>query len=121
MASPIRPIPIRADGAVAQSRAAERKVARGPFAGADITLGLRQFSYGAEQETDGGIGDLFGQHIGCMGHDDAALRCGVRIDMIVADAETCNDLKVWQAREQGIVDRLHRRRHRHRAHIGDIV
>ena len=89
----------QADGAVAQRRPAQRIVALPPFAGAQIALGLRQLAHRAKQEAERGVGDLLGKHVGRMGDDDAAFAGRDGVDMVIADAETCNDVELWQTRE----------------------
>src|SRR5262249_35234573 len=82
------------DGAVAQHGATERKIAARPFAGAQIAFGLRQLAHGVETKPDRRLGDLLGEHVGRMGDDNAASGGGLRIDVVVADAEASNDLQL---------------------------
>src|SRR5690349_21655091 len=54
-----------------------------------------------------------------MGDDDAASYGGLRIDVIVADAEAGNDLQLGKRGKERIVDRLHRCADRQRADVRD--
>ena len=40
-----------------------------------------------QEEADGGVGDLLGQHVGGIGDDDAALGRRRDVDRVVANAE----------------------------------
>jgi hypothetical protein len=77
----------KADRAVAQRRAAERIVARRPFAVAKIALCLRQLAHGAEEEADRRVGDFFRENVRRIGDDDAAPARRDRVDVVIADAE----------------------------------
>ena len=94
------------DGTVAQGGLAERVSLLRPFAGAHIALGLRKFAHRAQQEPERGVGDLLGQHIGCIGDGDAVLAGPAGIDVVVADAERRDDLELRKARHEGAVDAL---------------
>ena len=59
-----------------------------------------------KQEPERGVGDLLGQHIGCIGDGDAVLAGPAGIDVVVADAERRDDLELRKARHEGAVDAL---------------
>ena len=107
------------DGAVAQRSLGQRKFALEPLSGTQIPFGLRQLAYRAEEQPERRVGDFFGEHAGRVGDDDTALRRRRGVNVIVADAEAGDDLELRQSREQCVVDRLDRRRYRHRAHMRD--
>ena len=75
-----------------------------PFACAQVAVGLRQLANRREQQPDREIGDLLGQDVGRVRHDDAApagLGC---VDGVVADAEIGDDLELRQPVHEGAVD-----------------
>ena len=91
------------DLALAQ-RGRQRIGALQPLAGAQIAVDLRQLAHGRQQQADGEVGDLVGQHIRRIGDDDAALAGSLGIDIVVADAEIRDDFKLRQRIEQCVVD-----------------
>ena len=72
--------------------------------GAQISLGLRQPAHRHEHQRHRGVGDFVVEHAGRMGDDDPVLRRPFGVDMVVADAETGDDLEVRQPAHEGRVD-----------------
>ena len=93
-----------ADGAVAQGRPRQRIIAGRPFAGADMALGGGKLAHGHQQQAEGGVRDLFGQHVGRVRDDDAAGGAGAKVDAVIADAEIRDDLELRQPLDQLAVD-----------------
>src|SRR5579864_6187537 len=89
-----------ADGAVAQRRLGERIVALEPLAGAQIPLGLGKFAHRAQQQSERGIGDLFGQHAGRIGQDHIVRGGPFDVHVVVADAEARDDFELGKAFHQ---------------------
>ncbi len=88
-----------------------------PFAGAHIALGLGKFAHGAQQQTERGVGDLLGQHVGRVGDGDAVRAGPGGVDVVVADAEGRDDLEPGKTRRmKRTVDPLLGGGDRHAAH-----
>ena len=94
-----------ADLAVAQRAGAQGIALRLPQAGAQIAVGLDEFAQGGDQKPHRDVGDLFGQHVGRVGDDDVVLARIGGIDVVVADAEACDDLELGEMRQRFPVGR----------------
>ena len=78
-----------------------------PLAGTREALEAAEAAPRHQHQADGDVGDVVGQHVGCVRHLDAALAAVVDRNAVVADAEDRDDLELRQLVEQ--------RRWRHRA------
>ena len=101
-----------ADTPAAQRGGKREGPAFGPEPAAHEPVGLGQASDGGNQQPDREIPHLVIQHIGRIGHDDAAGDCRLEVDRVIADAEIGDDLQFRQSRDQ-------RRRDRHAAPCRD--
>lgn len=100
------PDPAEAEDAhmpAAQGRG-ERVGPRRPVPGAQVAVRLRDLAHGRQEQPEGEVGHLVGEHVRRVRDDDAPLRRGADIDRIVADAETRHDLELGQFLDEGAVD-----------------
>ena len=81
-----------------------------------MALGLGKFAHRAKKESQRGVGDLFGEHIGRIGDGDTVRARPRRIHMVVADAERGDELETWEVSHEGAVDALRGGRNRHATH-----
>src|ERR1700682_170216 len=61
---------------------------------------MRKFAHRAQQQAQRGIGDLFGQHVGCIGQDHVVCGGPFDVHVVVADAEARNEFELGKARHQ---------------------
>ena len=62
-----------------------------------MPLGLRQLSHRHEHEAERGVGDLVVEHAWRVGGDDSEPRRRLGVDVVVADAETGDDLEAGKS------------------------
>jgi hypothetical protein len=61
------------------------------------------------KQADRGVGNLLRQHVGRVGHHHAGGARMLGIDMVVADTEAGDDLKIGQGINEGSVNTRHHR------------
>ena len=97
MAATARPIASAADDAqlLAAELAAEHEIERPAFpaVGANQPVSFGDPPGHAQNHRPGQLGDRFGQHIGRVGDDDAALPGGGDVDVVVAHGDVGHDLQ----------------------------
>lgn len=112
---PDPPEPEDADPALPQGRG-QRIGFFGPAPGPQVAVGLGDLAHGGEQQPEGEVGHLVGEHVRRVGDDHPAPGGLGHVDGLVADPEAGHDLEPRQPVEQGGVDRR-MRRHRHPADV----
>ena len=73
---------------------AQRQRAFGPGAGAHEALALDDAPHARQDQREGHVGDILGQHVRSVGDPDSARPRAVEIDRVEADAETGDDLEL---------------------------
>ena len=71
--------------------------------GAQISLRLRQLAHRHEHEAERGVSDFVVEHPRRVGGDDSEPRRRLGVDVVVADAETGDDLEAGKAAQIGFV------------------
>ena len=89
----------------AVQRRGEGERTRRPFARAQETLCLGQAAHRHDGQRHRDVGDFVVEHARRVGHDDSMLARPFSVDMLVADAETGDDLELRQPAHDACVDR----------------
>ena len=84
--------------------AGERTLAAGPQTGADMRVALRNAPQQPEQQADGQVRDIVGQHVRRVGHPHAPRLRVVEIDAIEAHAVDGDDADAGQRGQRRRVD-----------------
>jgi hypothetical protein len=77
-----------------------------PLAGAQEVFALGDAPCGSKHQREAEVGRGFSQHVGRVGHRDAARRAGGDVDVVVADGHRAHSLELRAGRDQRRVDRL---------------
>ncbi len=108
MARPMRPMPKMPTRRPRNVPLRERIGAFGhPTALAQPPLRAREFAHRIDQQPDRRVRDLLAQHVRRVGDDDAVPAAVADVDVLVADAETGDDLQMRQRGDEVRVDRGH--------------
>ncbi len=83
-------------GGFATECGSERELFLLPVASMEKAIGGEQLAAGHEDERSGKIGDIVCEHIGRIGHADAAGAAGVEIDAVITDAADGDELEGGQ-------------------------
>jgi hypothetical protein len=76
-----------------------------PQAGTHVAVGPDEFTQGGDQETHRDVGDLLGQHVRGVGHNDVMFAREGGIDVVVADAKAGDDFEFRELRQRLLVRR----------------
>src|SRR6201987_5326523 len=76
---------------------------RRPQAGTKIAVRLDEFAQGRDQKSERDIGDLLGQDVGRVGHNNVMFARVIGIDVVISDAERSDDFELREHGHDGAV------------------
>ena len=98
----------------------QRVVAVGwPPSGAYVAVGGRKLPHHVDHQSDRGVGDAVGEHVGGVAHPDASFGSCVDVGGVVADTEVHDGAEVGKCSHQVRVDSGATRGH-HRGDVGTV-